>query len=174
MSLLHIFRDSAERRDARDDGRRYVQGERDLTQLSQARRDGAGEAAIRRNLSLDLASLMNTIRLDVCLPLGDHPRVAASIVNHGFQDMDSLWRNHRTPGSLAEAIRDALIVAEPRLRPETLEVRLDDAGPDVDQRLFFEISAEMISDPNDIPLQFVAEIDPAAGKITMSRMQGAA
>jgi len=174
MSLLHIFRDSAARRDGRDGSRRYVEGERDLTLVSQIRREGASEESLRRNLALDIASLMNTIRLDVCVPLQAYPRISASILNHGFQDMDSLWRDHRTPGSLAEAIRDALIRAEPRLRPGTIEVRLDDAEPTADQRLSFEITAEMISDPNDIPVQFAAEIDPAAGKIAMRRMQGAA
>lgn len=174
MSLLHIFRDSVARRDGRDGNHRYIEGERDLTVASQKRREGASEESLRRNLAQDIASLMNTIRLDVCVPLDDYPRISASVINHGFQDMDSLWRNNRTPGSLAVAIREALIRAEPRLRADTIEVRLDEAEPTADQRLSFEIIAEMISDPNDIPLQFVAEIDPAAGKIAMRRMQGAA
>lgn len=172
MSLLHIFRDSVARRDARQGARDYVEGERDLTRVSQKRREGAGEDALRRNLARDLESLLNTIRLDVAVPLDDHPRVAASIVNFGLQDMDSLWRGNRTPTALAEAIRLSLIRAEPRLRAETLEVRVADTEPSIDQRLSLEVSAEMISDPTDIAMHFVAEIDPAAGKITMGRMQG--
>lgn len=174
MSLLHIFRDSASRRDARDREQQYTDGERDLTVVSQKRREGASEESLRRNLARDIASLMNTIRLDVVVELDDYPRIAQSIINHGFQDMDSLWRQNRTPGALAMAIRDALIRSEPRLRPDSIEVRLEDKEPTVDQRLSFEIIAEMICNPNDIPLQFVAEIDPAAGKIAMRRMQGVA
>ena len=127
---------------------------------------------MRRNLARDIASLMNTIRLDVCVNLADNPRVRNSIINHGFQDMDTIWRENRTPGDLAHAIREALIRNEPRLRAETLEVRIDEIAPTVDQRLTFEIVAEMIADPTDIPLQFYAEVDPAAGKIAMKRMQG--
>ena len=174
MSLMHIFRDSVERRDGREREYRITDGEMDLTLVSQKRRDGASEESLRRNLAKDIASLMNTIRLDVVVDLEHYPRIARSIINHGFQDMDTLWRQNRTPGSLAMAIRDALITSEPRLRPETIEVRLDEAEPSADQRLSFEIFAEMIADPNDVPLQFVAEIDPAAGKIAMRRMQGAA
>lgn len=174
MSLLHIFRDSAARRDSRDNSRRYTEGERDLTLVSQKRREGASEASLRRNLALDIASLMNTIRLDVTTDLSGSPRVRDSVINHGFQDMDSLWRNNRTPGDMANAIRIALIRNEPRLRPETIEVRVDENDPSVDQRLTFEIMAEMISDPTDIPLQFYAEVDPAAGKVSMKRMQGGA
>lgn len=174
MSLMHIFRDSAARRDSRDQGHRYVDGDRDLTLLSQKRREGASEESLRRNLARDIANLMNTIRLDVCVDLADTPRVRKSIINHGLQDMDTLWRENRTPGDLAHAIREALIRNEPRLRAETLEVRIDEIAPTVDQRLTFEIMAEMIADPTDIPLQFYAEVDPAAGKIAMKRMQGEA
>ena len=61
--------------------------------------------------------------------------------------MDTLWRENRTPGDLAHAIREALI-REPRLRAETLEVRIDEIAPTVDQRLTgVEIMAEMIADP---------------------------
>ncbi|WP_263565387.1 type VI secretion system baseplate subunit TssE [Paracoccus sp. DMF] len=171
MSLMHIFRDSARRRDSRDPGRRYTEGERDLTLMSQKHREGASEESLRRNLVLDLASLMNTIRLDVCTDLSDTPRVRDSVVNHGLPDMDTLWRDHRTPMDLAQAIREALIRNEPRLRPETLEVRVEDLDPGPDQRVTFEILAEMISDPTDIAVQFHAEVDPAAGKIAMKRMQ---
>lgn len=174
MSLMHIFRDAATRRDSRHGDRRYTEGERDLTMLSQKQREGASEESLRRNLAMDIANLMNTIRLDVCVDLADTPRVRNSVINHGFQDMDTLWRSNRTPGDLANAIREALIRNEPRLRPETLEVRIDEAAPSVEQRLNFEILAEMISDPTDIPLQFYAEVDPAAGKISMKRTQGEA
>lgn len=169
---MHVFRDAALRRDARDPGRRYDQGDRDLTLRSQKRREGVSEAALRRNLAIDIANLMNSIRLDVCLDLSDTPRVARSVVNYGFRDMDSMWRENRTPADLANAIREALITNEPRLRPETLEVRMSDEGASHDQRLTFEVVAEMISNPTDIMLQFIAELDPAAGKIAMKRMQG--
>lgn len=172
MSLMHVFRASAGRRDARDPDQHYQDGERDLTVRSQKRRDGTDESALRHNIALDVASLMNTIRLDVCIDMDETPRVAKSVVNFGFQDMDSLWRNHRTPKDMAAAIRATLIANEPRLRPNTIEVRIDESGPSKDQRLHFEILAEMISNPSDIPLQFYAEVDPAAGKIALKRMQG--
>lgn len=172
MSLMHVFRASAGRRDGRDSDQHYQDGERDLTLRSQKRRDGTDKSALRHNIALDVSSLMNTIRLDVCVALSDTPRVAKSVVNFGFQDMDSLWRNHRNPQDMAAAIRETLVANEPRLRPNTIEVRIDESGPGKDQRLQFEIFAEMISNPSDIPLQFYAEVDPAAGKIALKRMQG--
>ena len=172
MSLMHIFRDSASRRDSRDGTRHYTEGERDLTLVSQKRREGASETSLRRNLARDIASLMNTIRLDVVTDLSDTPRVRESIINHGFQDMDTLWRNSKTPGDMADAIRVALVRSEPRLRADSIEVRVDEKDASIEQRLTFEIIAELISDPTDIPLQFYAEVDPAAGKVALKRMQG--
>ena len=123
-------------------------------------------------LVADLASLMNTIRLDVCIDLADTPRVRDSVINHGLPDMDTLWRDHTKPSDMAAAIRQTLINNEPRLRPSSIEVRVEEGGPGVDQRLQFEILAEMISNPTDIALQFYAEVDPGAGKIALKRMQG--
>ena len=47
MSLMHVFRASAGRRDGRDPDQHYQDGERDLTLRSQKRRDGTDEAARR-------------------------------------------------------------------------------------------------------------------------------
>lgn len=172
MSLMHVFRDSAARHDAQDPGRRVTDGERDLTLRSQKRREGVSEAALRRELARDLASLMNTIRLDVVVDLDNHPLARKSVINFGFQDMDGLWRDNRTPGDMAAAIREALVRNEPRLRADSVEIQVTDGGPGADQRITFEIVAEMIANPTDIPLQFLAEVDPTAGKIAMVRMQG--
>lgn len=172
MSLMHVFRDSARRHDARATDHHLTEGERDLTLRSQKRREGVSEASQRQDLALDIASLMNTIRLDVVLPLDDTPRVRDSVVNHGFQDMDGLWRDSRNPSDMAEAIRQALLRNEPRLRASTVEVHVRDMLPGPEQRVTFEIIAEMIANPTDIPLLFLAEVDPTAGKIAMTRMQG--
>ncbi|MDO5643224.1 MAG: GPW/gp25 family protein [Paracoccus sp. (in: a-proteobacteria)] len=86
--------------------------------------------------------------------------------------MDTLWRDHKSPSDMAAAIRETLIANEPRLRPGSIEVRIDETGTSADARLQFEIHAEMISNPTDIALQFFAEVDPGAGKIAMKRMQG--
>ncbi len=171
MSLMHVFREAAEHKDSRDPGRHYSDGERDLTTRSQKRREGASDAALRRDLARDVASLMNTIRLDTVCDLDDAPYVRDSVVNFGFQDLESLWKSHMTMTEVANAIRAALIRNEPRLRPQTLEVRIKEEDPTPDQRVTFEIFGEMISSPTDISMEFLAEVDPSLGKIQMKRMQ---
>lgn len=171
---MHVFRSAVADRDARDPARHYHQGERDVTLRSRKRRDGASDGALRADLAHDIASLMNTIRLDAVTDLTGAPYVRASIVNFGFRDLEGVWRANTTMTELAAAIRDALIRNEPRLRPATLDVRLRDEGARPDQRVTFEIQAEMISSPSDIALAFLAEVDPSLGKIQMKRLRGAA
>ncbi|MDO5622919.1 MAG: GPW/gp25 family protein [Paracoccus sp. (in: a-proteobacteria)] len=172
MSLMHVFRDAAARGDARVRDSQKASGETDLTIIGQKRREGASEEALRRNLAQDIASLMNTIRFDVCVALDEYPRISRSIINHGFQDMDTLWRQTRTQAALADAIRQSLMQSEPRLRADLIDVVPVSDEPTADQRLSFNITAEMISNPHDIPVRFLAEIDPGAGKIAIRRTQG--
>ena len=44
------------------------------------------------------------------------------------------------------------------------------AEADSDQRIAFDITAEMAARPVDVPLEFVAEIDTGAGKVALSSL----
>ncbi|MDO5603713.1 MAG: type VI secretion system baseplate subunit TssE [Paracoccus sp. (in: a-proteobacteria)] len=180
MSLMQVFRAAARNRDARDPGRVDGGGthggdgalqDAEITRRSQQRRDGASETALRADLSQDVASLMNTIRLDATIDLADAPYVQKSVINYGFQDLSSLTRNQRMTGQIADSIRQTLIEHEPRLIAASIEVRMPGESDDTDHRLKFDISADMIATPADIPLDFVAEVDLGAGKIHMQRLR---
>ena len=64
VSLMHVFRSAVERGDSRDGRTTYRDGDREVTQRSKERREGTDEETLRRHLSNDMASLMNTIALD--------------------------------------------------------------------------------------------------------------
>ena len=171
VSLLHIFRTAAESGDARQDRQVYQDGDRQLTLRSQQARATADEGTLRRHLSIDLANLMNTIRLDAVIDLSDASYVERSVVNYGFRDMSSLTQSQETTSKIVESIRHTLTMYEPRLIPETIEIVLSEGGEQSDQRLSFEVTAEMIADPVDIPLDFVAEVDLGAGKMKMTQLR---
>ncbi|WP_298294586.1 type VI secretion system baseplate subunit TssE [uncultured Litoreibacter sp.] len=171
VSLMHVFRASAESGDARKDGKDYQDGDRSINVRAKQRREGVDESELRRHLNADLNNLMNTIRLDATVELEDHPRVEKSVLNFGFADMSSLTQSHLTDQKIATSIRESLINHEPRLIPESIEVviRKDDRA--LTQQVAFDISAEMVADPVDIPLDFVAEVDLGAGKMVMKRLR---
>ncbi|WP_299193258.1 type VI secretion system baseplate subunit TssE [uncultured Litoreibacter sp.] len=171
VSLMHVFRASAESGDARKDGKDYQDGDRSINVRAKQRREGVDESELRRHLNADLNNLMNTIRLDATVELEDHPRVEKSVLNFGFADMSSLTQSHLTDQKIATSIRESLINHEPRLIPDSIEVviRKDDRA--LTQQVAFDISAEMVADPVDIPLDFVAEVDLGAGKMVMKRLR---
>ena len=166
ISLMHVFRAARASRDAGKDEANYQDGAREMTARSQERRIGTDEATLRAHLTADLASLMNTINLDAIVPLDDAPYVSKSVINYGFGDMSEMSNSAHAGRQI-----DTLIEHEPRLIADTIEIKLDRDEQEATQRLSFDVSAEMVATPVDVPLDFVAEVDMGAGKIQMTRLR---
>lgn len=170
MSIMQIFRASARAGDARDaaPSERRMDDDRMISVRRRQSREGTDPASLQADLAADLASLMNTVRLDALIDLSDTPRVERSVVNFGFRDMSSLTQNQETNSRIAASIRESLIRHEPRLIAETLDVRVSERNEITEQRIFFDITAEMRASPADLPMDFVAEVDLGAGKLRMT------
>ncbi len=168
---MHVFRAAVERGDSKDGRATYRDGDREVTQRSKERREGTNEETLRRHLSTDLGSLMNTISLDAIVDLDDYPYIRKSIINFGFCDLSALSDKAFATGEMARFIRDTLIRNEPRLIASTIEINVNKDAGSVSQRLTFDISADMVASPVDVPLDFVAEVDMGAGKIQMTRLR---
>jgi len=171
VSLMHVFRSAVERGDSRDGNSSYRDGDREVTQRSKERREGTDEETLRKHLSNDMASLMNTIALDAIVDLEDAPYVRKSIVNFGFSDLSMMSQSKFAATDVAKLIRETLIRHEPRLIAGTIEINVNVAAQSVSQRLTFDISAEMVATPIDVPLSFMAEVDMGAGKMQMTRLK---
>ena len=171
VSLMNVFRQAARERDAkaRDDTVTDADG-RVLSARSIERRDGAGQATLRDHLALDLGNLMATIHLEASVDLTGLEYVRKSILNYGIPDMSRLTVDDHRNAQVARDLRDALLAHEPRLIAETLQVKMRRAAADSDQRIAFDITAEMAARPVDVPLEFVAEIDTGAGKVALSSL----
>lgn len=171
VSLMHVFRSAAESKDSRVASEAQSDGEREISRRSKERRQGIDEAALRRHLSGEMAALMNTINLEAVVDLSDAPHVRDSVLNFGFGDLSTLDSRSTPSAEIARIIRDTLLRHEPRLIPETIDIRVMKIDEAVSRRLTFDIQAEMYASPVDVPLQFVAEIDGGAGKIQMTHIK---
>lgn len=171
VSLMHVFRSAVERGDSKDGKANYRDGDREITTRSKERREGTTEESLRRHLSNDLASLMNTINLDATIDLTDYPHIQKSIINFGFGDLSVLSDKGYAAPEMARFIRETLIRHEPRLIPASIEINVNKDAESVTQRLTFDISADMVASPVDVPLDFVAEVDMGAGKIQMTKLR---
>lgn len=171
VPLLYAFREAAAQGDSRRaEEVRDAQDSRVLTQRGSVRRRGANEAQLRRNLDLDLGDLVNTINLGSCIDLDGLDHVRNSVLNYGVEDMTHLTMDALAAQDLAEALRRSLLRHEPRLIADTIEVDLRKETDEVNQRIGFEVSADMACRPVDIPLEFIAEIDVGSGKVRLRNL----
>jgi type VI secretion system protein ImpF len=171
VSLMHVFRSAVARKDARDAATNFDDGARKMTERSKERREGTDEVTLRHHLTGDLASLMNTINLAACEDLSDVPFVERSILNFGFDDLSQMDDSEHAAREISALIHETLLNYEPRLIAETIEINSSNADTTNSRRMAFDISAEMVATPVDIPLEFVAEVDHGAGKIQMTRLK---
>jgi len=171
VSLMHVFREAAGKKDSTKDGASYKEGEREINQRAVQRRHGADQGSLKAHLNEDLANLMHTIRLDAAMDLDDHKYVGKSVLNFGMDDMANMSSNADNKGLLESRLRQALIDHEPRLIPETIEVTLRAQDKDLSQKLAFDIAADLAANPVDVPLEFVAEIDVGGGKVNLAKLK---
>lgn len=171
VSIMQVFRASYQAHDAKRTSASLGSEQGELSERARMRREGVSEDEMRRLLQDDLASLMNTVRLDAATPLEDADHVARSIINYGFQDLSSIAAKDLNTPNVVASIRQSLIDHEPRLLPESIEVKVIRADGGTNQRLSLHVEAEMMGDPVDVPLNFDADVDLGAGKMTMSKLR---
>lgn len=171
ISIMHVFRAAYFEHDAKKAQEKSEDGSAQISRRSKQRRHGVNEDTLKAHLQADLNALLNTIRLDAVVDLEDAPYVARSVANYGFRDLSSLTLKELSTASVTNSIRQSLLDHEPRLIPETVQVSLDKSGESTNQRLALSISAELMGDPVDIPIDFSAEVDLGAGKMKMSDLR---
>ncbi len=171
ISVMHVFRSAFFEHDAKKATEKSEDGSAQISTRSKQRRHGVNEDTLRAHLQADINALLNTIRLDAVVDLEDAPYVARSVANYGFQDLSTVSAADLSKSSVVNSIRQSLLDHEPRLVPETVEVKLVDTTGDANQRLALRISAELMGDPVDIPIDFSAEVDLGAGKMKMSDLR---
>jgi len=170
-SILQVFRASHSDRDSHHRRQISDDGTTRLTSARKQRRFGVSEHQLRRHLEADLAALLNTIHLEATVSLDEAPHVANSILNYGFRDLSGLGRVALNTPAVVDTLRQSLIRFEPRLIAETLDVQIRDTGSGKTHHLAIFVTAELLGDPVDVPLDFDAEIDLGAGKMSLSNLR---
>ena len=170
VSIFQTFRNAFYEGDSRRPNP-VAGGEAEISARSRQRREGVSERTMRDHLEADLNALLNTIQLASSVPLDDVPHVQASIANFGFRDLSSVPLAEINTHGIKDTIRQSLINHEPRLVPESIGIDVREIEGDTRQRLSISVSAELMGDPVDIPLDFDAEVDIAVGKLRMSKLR---
>jgi len=130
---------------------------------------------LRRAVLRDLAWLLNTTNLVATDDLAGAPLAIKSAINFGIPSFAGLIGTSAKVGSLEAGITEAIRAFEPRIRPDSLKVRL--RPPDSDKpaaALTFEISGELWAQPvpQQLFLETMIELETRMAVVTDSRARG--
>jgi type VI secretion system protein ImpF len=171
IPLMYCFEEAFRKKDSRigSDGLGSSEQGRILNQRSMLRRKGMDDGDLRRCVEEDLSHLMSAIDLQSAVDLDGLEHVSRSILNYGLYDIAHLTSEDKEVMKLDDNVIAAIMSYEPRIKAESVIVQRAVSVDDTEQKVRLSISAEISSQPLDIPIEFVAELDVGAGKVNISK-----
>jgi len=127
----------------------------------ESRREGADQQslsmqALRQAVLRDLAWLLNTTNLDTTQPLGAGSLPAGSTINFGIPGFTGMIAASGRMPALETSIANAIRAFEPRIKPDTLKVRVREQSEETPTpSLIFAIEGELWAQP--VPQQLFLE-----------------
>jgi type VI secretion system protein ImpF len=167
---MHAFRSAHEARDAklkldlRDEaGERIIAGRRASV------RAAITEPILRREVARDLDSLMNTIALESGEDLSAFEQVRGSVLNFGLPDITHRSIDETSVDAVGDEIKSALLHHEPRLIASSVRVSRDAQVDEAELRIRFVVRADVLCEPLNVPVEFVADLELDTGNISVGR-----
>ena len=150
-----------------------------LDRLTDEEPDKKAEASERRVMSKsrlrqavlrDLAWLLNCTRLESDESLAHVPHARRSVINFGLPALSGRAASSLDVMELERAIRQAIVDFEPRIRPNTLQVKalVDDDPLEHHNVIGIEIRGDLWAQPVPLELLIRTEIDLETGKVEIA------
>jgi type VI secretion system protein ImpF len=169
--FMFAFRSAYE---ARDTGAKPPilndEGEHIVASRKSAARAAVTEPILRKEVSRDLETLLNTIALESTLSLRGLENVRKSILNFGLPDLTHRSIDELTVGEIKDEIEAVIRHFEPRLIRETVSVSRDTSVDITALKIRFMVRADLLCRPLNVPVEFTADLDPESGKIVINRL----
>ena len=127
---------------------------------------------LRQAVLRDLGWLLNTTNLASTEDLSAAPLAAASTLNYGAPGFTGMVGTAERMRSIETRLVAAIRAFEPRIRPETLQVRLRRGGSDAPTpTLVFEIAGDLWAHPvpEQLFLETAIELETRAAVVTDTR-----
>jgi len=124
---------------------------------------------LRRAVLRDIAWILNATNMESETEFGAFPEARRSVINFGVvplsgrRVMDIDWQE------LEQGIKDAIVAFEPRVLPQTLDVRVMTTESSLDHHnlLSFEIRGQLWSIPYPLELLLRSSIDLESGQVVL-------
>jgi type VI secretion system protein ImpF len=128
------------------------------------------KSRLRRAVLRDLAWLFNATRIDGVVDMTRTPHARRSVLNFGLPAFSGTWASSLSTSDLERAIRQAIVDFEPRILPETLEVRALAERERLDHHnvIGVEIRGHLWAQPAPVDLMVRTEIDLETGKVEIA------
>jgi type VI secretion system protein ImpF len=125
---------------------------------------------MRESVLRDLAWLFNATQLEAVDSLARAPNVRRSVLNFGLPAMSGKTASSLDVTDLTRAMRDAILTFEPRILPDTLEIRTLLEGGDLDHHnvIGVQIHGQLWAEP--VPMDFLVrtDFDLETGKVRIT------
>jgi type VI secretion system protein ImpF len=125
---------------------------------------------LRQAVLRDLAWLFNTTRLSSKFDLDQMPHVRRSVLNFGLPALSGRAASSLDITDLERSIRQALVDFEPRILPETLEVKAIAIANALDHHnvVGVQIRGQLWAQPVPLELLVRTEIDLETGRVEIA------
>ena len=126
---------------------------------------------LRQGVLRDLTWLLNTTNLMSlsAIDTGNLPHLANSVINFGVPDISGQTVSNLNLSKLERGIRQAIWDFEPRLIRSTVKVKaLTDDGTTAQNKLIFEIEADLWAQPYPERLYLKTELDLERGFVMLA------
>jgi type VI secretion system protein ImpF len=147
-----------------------LEDDRGYFRISQMETDGARvmtKTQFREAVLRDLSSLFNATQPMTAGEVATYPALGSSVLNYGVPPLTGQLASRLDVASLVDAIRQAIVRFEPRVLPETLEVRALESESVLDTHnvIEFEIHGHLWSQPLPIEILLRTKLDLEAGQV---------
>jgi type VI secretion system protein ImpF len=124
---------------------------------------------LRQSVLRDLAWLLNTTHLAAIEEFDGYPAAAHSVLNYGVSEFSGHLVSSVGTGQMEQALRQAILDFEPRILPQSLNIRaLKAPAPESHNRLIFEIEGQLWAVPAPSHLLLRTEIDLDEGDVLLT------
>ncbi|MGF9759344.1 type VI secretion system baseplate subunit TssE [Microvirga sp. 0TCS3.31] len=144
-------------------------GERIIASRRSSQRGAISEPVLKREVARDLEALMNTIAVESSLDMTGCDNARNSILNFGLPDIVKRSVDDAALDIIAGEIRTALINFEPRLVAKSISVTRDRTANLENLKARFRIQADLLCNPANVPVEFIADVELDIGRIAISR-----
>jgi type VI secretion system protein ImpF len=168
--IMYAFREAFRQRDAgKDLSAKNEAGETVIAGRRSSPRSAVSDAVLRHELADDLTTLLNTVNLASAEDLDGLDHVRQSVLNFGVPDLTRITADSQLADTLSDRISELLTRYEPRLVSDTIKVKLEARADDASGLIRYHVSADMVSTPVDVAVEFIADVEAGSGKVKVSR-----